>query len=212
MTIFSTMSRIETLTDENPGSGRPSGREAATGLNTPQIDLETLIVRCGIGDRSAFEALYDATSGKLYAVCCRILGRGHAAEDAMQDTYVKVWTRAERYRVTGHSPMTWLITIARNTAIDRLRAQRRGGDVTEYHDIHPAAGSNPETKILVLAEAGRISACLDELGAERRRAVTGAYLDGLSYAELAESAGVPLNTMRTWLRRGLMALKDCVTR
>ncbi|PWE29836.1 sigma-70 family RNA polymerase sigma factor [Pararhodobacter marinus] len=174
--------------------------------------LEDLIARASLGDRGAFEAIYDATSQKLYAVCCRILGQGHAAEDAMQDAYVKIWTHAGRYRVTGHSPMTWLITITRNTAIDRLRAQRSGRDVTEYHDIHPAPGSNPETAILARAEAGRISACLDELGEERRRAITGAYLDGLSYADLAERAGIPLNTMRTWLRRGLMALKECVSR
>nr|WP_205631860.1 sigma-70 family RNA polymerase sigma factor [Cereibacter johrii] len=204
------MRAIDSLTDET--SGNRSGRAAATGPSTPRTDLEALIARCAMGDRGAFESLYDATSGKLHAACCRILGRGQGAEDAMQDAYVKIWTHAGRYRVTGHSPMTWLITIARNTAIDRLRAQRRGGDVTEYHDIHPAAGSNPETRMLARAEAGRIRACLEELGADRRRAITGAYLDGLSYAELAERAGIPLNTMRTWLRRGLMALKDCVAR
>lgn len=204
------MGGIDTLTDDP--SGNRFARDATTGLSAAQTDLEALIARCALGERSAFESLYEATSGKLHAVCCRILGRGHSAEDAMQDAYVKIWTHAGRYRVTGHSPMTWLITIARNTAIDRLRAQRRGGDLAEYHDIHPAAGSNPESRMLASAEAGRIAACLDELGPDRRSAITGAYLDGLSYTELAERAGIPLNTMRTWLRRGLMALKDCVAR
>ena len=204
---MSTVSRIDQGGDNSApmtGSGEA--------LAAPQAELEQLIARCALGDRAAFEALYDATSGKLFAVCCRILDRGAAAEDAMQDAYVKIWTHAGRYRVTGHSPMTWLITIARNTAIDRLRARRGQRAVTEYHDIHPAPGSNPETAMLARSEAGRIRACLDELDAERRRAITGAYLEGLSYAELAEIAGIPLNTMRTWLRRGLAALRECVAR
>jgi RNA polymerase sigma-70 factor (ECF subfamily) len=86
--------------------------------------LEDLIARTALRDRAAFSALYDATAGKLHAVALRVLGDRAAAEDAVQDTYVKIWRNAERYAVTGHSPMTWLITIARNTAIDRLRGRR----------------------------------------------------------------------------------------
>jgi len=203
---------IEDLQETRRGEEGPASGSPGAGLSSPQDRLEGLIARCALGDRSAFDALYEATSGKLFAVCCRILDRGNAAEDALQDTYVKIWTHAGRYRVTGHSPMTWLITIARNTAIDRLRARRGSGDVTEYHDIHPAPGSNPETAVLARSEAGRILACLNELGEARRKAITGAYLEGLSYEELASSAGIPLNTMRTWLRRGLAALRECMAR
>jgi RNA polymerase sigma-70 factor (ECF subfamily) len=175
-------------------------------------DLEDLISRCALGDRAAFAALYDATSAKLYAVCARVLGQDHAAEDAMQDAYVKIWAHAGRYRVTGHAPMTWLITIARNTAIDRLRARRLHHDIEEHHGGIAAPGPSPESVALARSEAGRIQRCLEELEQDRRAAITGAYLDGLSYAELATRAGIPLNTMRTWLRRGLAALRECMSR
>lgn len=193
----------------------PDKRTPALTDTAPRLspeDIERLIARCTLGDRAAFAALYDATSAKLHAVCLRVLGRSQAAEDALQESYVKVWTHAGRYRVTGHSPMTWLITIARNTAIDHLRAQRGHQDVAEYHDILPAPDATPEENVLAASETGRIRACLQELPGERRVAITGAYLDGLSYAALAERAGVPLNTMRTWLRRGLIALRECMGR
>nr|WP_308917388.1 sigma-70 family RNA polymerase sigma factor [Jannaschia sp. LMIT008] len=174
--------------------------------------MEGYIARAALGERAAFTALYDATSGKLHAVCIRVLGAGRDAEDAMQDAYVKVWRNAGRYRATGHSPMTWLITIARNTAIDRLRARRGDADVADYDAALAAPGATPEQSAVAASEAGRLVACLDELPADRRAAITGAYLDGRSYAWLAAEAGVPLNTMRTWLRRGLIALRACMAR
>ncbi|MGK8233050.1 sigma-70 family RNA polymerase sigma factor [Roseovarius sp. MS2] len=99
-----------------------------------------------------------------------------------------------------------------NTAIDRLRARRQHRDIEEYHEGIAAPGGNPEQVALARSEAGRIQRCLEELEQERRQAITGAYLDGLSYAELAARADIPLNTMRTWLRRGLAALRECMTR
>ena len=173
--------------------------------------IEALIERVALGDREAFSALYDATSGKLLAVCLRVLKRRQAAEDAMQDAYIKIWRKADRYAVTGHSPMTWLITIARNTAIDRLRARRDHGDIDGRDDI-PAAGITPEQFAVAHSEAERIQSCLEELPQDRHDAIVGAYLDGETYAGLAERFGVPLNTMRTWLRRGLIALRECLSR
>ena len=173
--------------------------------------LEALLGRVALGDREAFSDLYDATSGKLMAVCLRVLKRRQAAEDAMQDAYIKIWRRADRYAVTGHSPMTWLITIARNTAIDRLRARRDHGDLDRRSDL-PAAGIGPEQAAVAASEAARIQGCLDELPGDRRDALVGAYLEGQTYAELARRFGVPLNTMRTWLRRGLIALRECLSR
>ena len=172
--------------------------------------IEGLIARCALGNQEAFTALYDMTSAKLFAVCVRVLNRNSAAEDAMQDAYIKIWKNAGRYRVTGHSPMTWLITIARNTAIDRLRAQRGDKDLADYEDVLSAPGSTPEQAAIARSEAGRITECLNTLTTDRRAAITGAYLEGRGYADLAEQAGVPLNTMRTWLRRGLIALRECM--
>lgn len=175
-------------------------------------EIESLIGSVALGDRKAFQALYDATSAKLLGVCLRILKDRAAAEDAMQDSFVKVWKNADRFAVNGYSPMTWLITIARNTAIDRLRATRHDANIADFTDTIAAGGPSAEGRVIAAAEARRVSACFNELDADRSAAIKGAYLDGLSYAELAKKFDVPLNTMRTWLRRGLIALRECLAR
>ena len=130
----------------------------------------------------------------------------------MQDTYVKIWKNADRYARNGMSPMTWLITIARNTAIDRLRATRPTDDLSDVEYRLSSRDPSPEDLAEAGSEAKRIIACMDELPPDRRTAVTGAYLDGNSYAELAQKFDVPLNTMRTWLRRALLSLRACMSR
>ncbi|KZY04460.1 MULTISPECIES: sigma-70 family RNA polymerase sigma factor [unclassified Sulfitobacter] len=175
-------------------------------------EIERLIGRVALKDRAAFEGLYDRVSAKLFGVCLRVLNNRAAAEDAMQDSFVKIWNNADRYSANGLSPMTWLITIARNTSIDRLRAQRSGHrDVNAPGFELPAPGPGPEESAIAASEAAKLAGCLDSLEADRGAAVRGAYLDGRSYADLAEQFGIPLNTMRTWLRRGLIALRECMS-
>lgn len=179
-------------------------------------EIEAMIARVALGDRAAFGALYDATSAKLFGICLRVLDNRAEAEDALQEIYVKVWHNAGRYQVNGLSPMTWLITIARNHAIDRLRMRRRaerraGGDMAEAADLADAA-PGPEALAVAGSERVRIEGCLTELEPDRAAAVRGAYLAGESYADLAARFDVPLNTMRTWLRRSLLRLKECLTR
>lgn len=173
-------------------------------------EIETLIGQVSLGDRRAFSALYDLTSAKLFGVCLRILNNRASAEDALQETYMKVWRYADRYAKGGTSPMTWLITIARNTAIDKLRARRDSDDVDALAETLPSSGPTPEQAAVASGEAGRIKDCLDQLEPPRDTAVRGAYLEGLSYAELSEKLSVPLNTIRTWLRRSLISLRECM--
>lgn len=175
-------------------------------------NIETLIAQVALANQVAFSQLYDATSGKLFAVCLRVLNERAAAEDAMQDVYVKVWNNADRYQITGHSPMTWLITIARNTAIDRLRSRKTDRDIADYSERIAAPGLSPEQSAVASSESKQIIRCLDELDTDRRSAITGAYLQGKSYKELSGQFEVPLNTMRTWLRRGLATLRECMSR
>lgn len=175
-------------------------------------EIETLIARIATGDRRAFRDLYRHVSPKLFGICLRVLNDRAEAEDALQEIFVKIWNGADRYRANGLSPMTWLITVARNHAIDRLRRRRIAqGDMDEAIELaDPAPG--PEAQVVAAGETARLTACLEELGGERADAVRGAYLTGLTYKELAAHHGVPLNTMRTWLRRSLMKLKECLTR
>ena len=175
-------------------------------------EIEDLIGKVSLGDRQAFGRLYDLTNAKLFGVALRVLKDRASAEDVLQETYMKVWRRADRYARGGTSPMTWLITIARNTAIDKLRARRDSDDIDAMADMLPGSGPTPEQVAVAAGEAGRIADCLGELESPRDKAVRGAYLEGLSYAELSERLDVPLNTVRTWLRRSLISLRECMER
>lgn len=178
---------------------------------TPQ-DITQLIVRTAMKDRVAFDALYKATNAKLFGVCLRVLSDRGEAEEALQEVFVKVWTKADRFAVSELSPISWLVAIARNHAIDRIRARKMpAADIEaalEVADERPT----PEAMAVAGGESERIYHCLDELDQDRAAAVRGAYLKGESYAELAERHSVPLNTMRTWLRRSLLKLRECLER
>lgn len=179
---------------------------------TNREDIEEMIAKVALGDRAALAALYDATSGKLFSICLRVLKNRSEAEDALQDVYLRIWAKADRYGVTGHSPMTWLITVARNLAIDRLRAGKSNhvdlDSVGELVENRPG----PEAATIAASEQRRINACFEELAPDRAGAVRAAYLDGASYQALADHFDVPLNTMRTWLRRSLLSLRECLSR
>ena len=174
--------------------------------------IEDLIARVSLGDREAFSRLYEATSAKLMGVTLRVLKDRAPAEDALHDTYVKVWRSAGSYVSNGYSPMTWLITIARNTAIDRLRATRSTDGIENYAETLAAGGPGPEGCVIAKSDAEQLIACLDELPQARGDAIRSVYLEGISYAECAERLGIPLNTVRTWLRRGLASLRECMGR
>lgn len=175
-------------------------------------ELERLLGRIALGDRQAFATLFDTSGPKLFALSLRVLKDRAEAQDALQDTFVKIWRHADRFQVTDHHPMSWLFTIARNTAIDRLRARRTTEDIADHAHHLTSPGAGPEAALVAASEAGRIRACLAELPEDRRAAVQRAYLDGDSYADLADAFGIPLNTVRTWLRRGLMSLRECMSR
>jgi RNA polymerase sigma-70 factor (ECF subfamily) len=175
-------------------------------------ELSDLIGRIGLGDRQAFRRLYDATSPKLFAVCLRVLRERGEAEDALQEVYVKVWQNAPRFTVPGYSPISWLSAIARNHAIDRIRARKP--QTVDIEDIVEIADNAPDPEGLLLAKSDmtRIDRCLSELKADRAEAVRSAYIEGYSYQELADRYGLPINTLRTWLRRSLLSLKECLQR
>ncbi len=175
-------------------------------------DVSKLIVRTSLKDRDAFDRLYRLTSAKLFGVCLRVLRDRAEAEEALQEVFVKIWTKADRFAISDLSPISWLVAIARNHSIDRLRARRQAtADIDEAFEIaDPTPG--PELNAVAGSEREQIRSCLEELDADRASAVRGAYLDGDSYADLAERFGVPLNTMRTWLRRSLLKLRECLER
>ncbi len=174
-----------------------------------------LIARVAAQDRAAFRALYSATASKLLGVLLRILGTRSEAEDALQEVFTRVWLRAGRFDPEKGRGMTWLIALARNLAIDRLRARGPATTASDEGDALDAVADgapSAEGRMIAKGEARRIAECFDTLEPDRAQAVRGAYLDGLSYLDLAERHGVPINTMRTWLRRSLLKLRECMDR
>ena len=173
--------------------------------------LVEALVATGAEDRAAFSTLYKLTSAKLFGVCLRICGERQAAEDVLSEVYLTIWRRAGAYEPGRASPISWLATIARNRAIDWRRSAGRKVAITldeapEVADPEPSA----EQKIVTNDEDQRLHLCLDQLDDKQRGAIRTAFFDGLTYAELAEREGVPLGTMKSWVRRGLMRLTDCL--
>ncbi len=170
-------------------------------------------MRTGDEDRAAFRDLYSLTSAKLFGVCLRICGERQAAEDVLHDVYLTVWKRAGAYEPSRASPISWLSTIARNRAIDWRRAQAVRQS-TPIDEAPPVADTAPLASEIMVAdqEAHRLHHCLDGLAARQRSAIRTAFFDGMTYAELAEREHVPLGTMKSWVRRGLMKLKACLER
>ena len=179
-------------------------------------DLGDLLARVGLGDRAAFSALYNASAAKLFGLCLRILKDRALAEEALQEIFVKVWHKAGSYDAARGAALGWLVTVARNHAIDRLRQIRaahaaQGGENAEVDSL-PSDDPGPAEQLARKQGRERIELCLDELDGARADAVRLAYFEGHDYAALAARFEVPLNTMRTWLRRSLLALRECLTR
>lgn len=172
--------------------------------------IAQLISKTALGDRAAFSGLYSMTSAKLFGVTMRILQNRGDAEEALQEVYVKIWQSAGQFARGEASPMGWLCAIARNQAIDMIRARKSAtSDIEEAYDLADLA-PGPEQLAVLSSEGRRIDLCMQQLDGDKATAVKSAYVEGLSYEELASKFGVPLNTMRTWLRRSLLKLKECL--
>ena len=173
--------------------------------------LVEALVATGEEDRGAFATLYRLTSAKLFGICLRICGERQGAEDVLSEVYLTIWRRAGAFEPGRASPISWLATIARNRAIDWVRANARhraapADAVPELADDRPLASET----MLADEEEQRLHLCLDQLDDKQRSAIRDAFFDGVTYAELAERRNVPLGTMKSWVRRGLIRLKDCL--
>src|SRR3954464_7858668 len=142
-------------------------------MGSDTADIAELIARCALRDRQAFRTLYTRTSAKLYGVTLRILRDRSEAEEALQEVYVKVWQRADKYVAGGYSPISWLVAVARNHSLDVLRARKpKGEDIDMALDVADA-GPNPEEAEASRGERSRIDNCLGQLDAEKADAVRG---------------------------------------
>lgn len=166
------------------------------------------------GSETALHEVYAKTSAKLFGLCLRILGDRGEAEDALQEVYVSVWRRAGSFDPARASPITWLAALARNRAIDRLRASGRSRPAEPIEAASRVADEAPDAfaELETGEEKARLMGCVDELDERQSEPIRAAFFGGLSYPELAERAGVPLGTMKSWIRRGLLRLRECLER
>jgi RNA polymerase sigma-70 factor, ECF subfamily len=198
--------------DHDASAGRGRVTDARTAAEPDSVELEALLVRCAARDAPALEALYTLVAPLLLAVLVKMLRRRDLAEDALQDVFVKVWQQASQFdRIRGR-PLAWLVSIARYRAIDLQRSQR---PVLALSDVH--LETEPSLQVAGGAEdaAGlgldaTLLRCLEQIAAPQRRCLTLAYQEGFTHGEIARAVGEPLGTVKSWVRRSLLALRRCI--
>lgn len=179
--------------------------------NARRARLADALVRTGQGDRAAFEIVYKQTSAKLFGVCLRIFPDRQEAEEALQDAYLTIWTKAASFESGRASPISWLVTLTRNRAIDRLRARGKVGmssldEAAEIIDPAPLAEAN----LIAADEDGILKTCINGLELRDAQFIRGAFIGGLTYTDLAEREGQPLGTVKSRIRRALIKLRLCM--
>lgn len=180
--------------------------------------IAELLARTALADQSAFGELYRATSPQLFGVAIRIVREKAMAEEILQESFVAVWHHASSYAPTRSQPLTWLTAIVRNRCLDSLR--RRELDTVsmtasddEHNDLDFAGDARSPVELLIAgADALSVRQCVDTLEGGSRQAIALAFYQGFTHAELAAHLNQPLGTVKSWVRRGLERLRQCLDR
>ncbi|MGP8122458.1 MAG: sigma-70 family RNA polymerase sigma factor [Xanthobacteraceae bacterium] len=174
-------------------------------------ELVWLIAAVAKGDEAAFERLYGATRAKLFGVVLRILRRQDLAEEVVQDAYVKIWNGSGQFNPALASPITWMVSIARNRAIDMVRKRGESSIEDEPAAMEVASDTpDPLARREMTEELKRLLACVGRLEPDRQKLVLLAYYNGWSREQLAEKFNTPVNTVKTWLRRSMIEIRECL--
>ncbi len=205
----------------SPWQRRRLARAIAQPHNAPMQDepdhlLMALIDRVAAREEAALKALYDQTSGKLYGLALRVTTNREWAEDALQEAFLQVWKNAADYRASLSPPMAWLGLIVRSRALDQLRRHKAEREhLTDeldetLADTLEGDSANPMDTSLASQQAWALHQCLTRLENKQREVVSLAYLRDLSHGELAQQLKLPLGTVKSWIRRGLDQLRNCM--
>ena len=176
--------------------------------------LAALLSQVAEGRRDAFESLYRQTSATMLGICLRVLRDREEAEDVLQEVYVAVWSKAAQFDQQRARAMTWLGTIARNRAIDRVRARPSPAlhEPIEDHELADDEAPTPAAGIDAALERAQLDDCMDQLEPKRRSLIRTAFFENVTYDVLALRAEAPLGSVKSWIRRGLQQLKACLER
>jgi RNA polymerase sigma-70 factor (ECF subfamily) len=175
----------------------------------PQTDV-VLLHRIAARDNAAVAELYDRHNRLLYGLILRILRNRDEAEDVLQEVFVTIWTRAGTYDMTLGSPLAWLVRVARNRAIDRLRSRQVADRALDSVPLPLSPAGDPETGAAQRQEQETMARALAALPGEQRTLIEHAFYLGWTHAELASRFELPLGTVKTRIRRGMMALRDAM--
>lgn len=195
--------------DNRRGSRRR--RRAAGRVLSDGADIEGLIERCAGGDERALEELYRLSAGHLFGIALGMLGRRDLAEEALHEAFVRIWERARSFDRTRGAGRAWIVATVRYRALDALRRLDggRGGEVVARLDL---ADPQPDAveRLGLDEDLRRLYDCLDRLPPDGRRCILMAYFEGYTHEEIAGRIERPLGTVRSWVRRGLLALRTCL--
>jgi RNA polymerase sigma-70 factor, ECF subfamily len=174
----------------------------------PEIELAQLLQRCAARDPAAFRTLYDKTSPILLARLMRMLRRRSVAEEALQEVYIRVWERAVQYQAHRGRALAWMVTIARYCAIDLMRRERMtlvGDDALDAIADESTFGSG------AMDRPNNFDHCIEQLPDNTRKCLALAFVEGRSHDEIARLTVSPLGSVKSWIRRGLLSLKQCLS-
>ena len=174
--------------------------------------LAQLLATIAAGDERAFARLYELTAARLLMVARTIVGRPDLAEDVLQETFLRVWRAAHQYDPRKGSALAWLVTIVRNRALTLKSRMHRHDDRLDAVDVETivSEGPDPASQLMLSEEARRVKACLVNLPVNHRRSIAMVYFEGLTHQELAERLDVRLGTAKSWVRRGLAQMGQCL--
>ena len=175
--------------------------------NATEVQVAAALARCAAGDRPALRVIYDIEAQRMIGVARRMLRRQDLAEEAVQDTFMRVWRAAATFDPQKGAARGWLYAILRNSALSILRDESR---FTSDEDAADQAAPMTESALSQLPETSALRRCLERLDPARRSVVVLSYVHGLSHGEMAGKLGVPLGTVKSWVRRSLISLQECM--
>ena len=176
------------------------------------FDYESTLEACARGESPALRALYDRESRWLLGVALRIVRDRDAAHDVLQDAFLQIWQRAGSYQRALGSARGWVYTVVRHRALDEVRRAGRetavGDDIEAYADMH---ASSHQSAAPAAVDAGLLTRCLEALDERKRECVVYAFVEGYTHEQISQRLAAPVGSVKSWIRRGLISLKECLS-
>ncbi|MGV8918821.1 MAG: sigma-70 family RNA polymerase sigma factor [Pseudomonas sp.] len=185
-------------------------------LPEPLFDYEACLIACARGEQQALRNLYEQESARLLGVARRIARDNALAEDIVHDVFIRIWTRAASFDPARGSARGWIFSVTRHLALNFMRDNAREVQVSEQSELAQQALASMETSLQSVdtfdfrVRSGRIYRCLEQLEPVRRDCILHAYVDGYSHLEISRKLDAPLGTVKAWIKRSLVALRECM--